>query len=198
MSDTGAPWNLPYPLSTDLVRDGADAIKDLAEATATGLSAAGNAGIGSNVVQTVKTDTFSASVSTTSDSGDITGLTASITPSSDTSKVLVLVTLAATADGGSNEVYATLYRAGAKSDYIGDAAGSRQRVSTGSAGISSRTEIHTIAYLDSPNTASSVTYSVRLTAGAAATVFVNQDGSGTDTAQFARNASSITVIEVAV
>jgi hypothetical protein len=41
VSDTGAPWNLPFPLPTDLVRDGADAIKDLAEATATGLSAAG-------------------------------------------------------------------------------------------------------------------------------------------------------------
>jgi hypothetical protein len=42
MADTtGAPWNLPYPEDTDLVRDGADAIKDLAEATATGLDAAG-------------------------------------------------------------------------------------------------------------------------------------------------------------
>jgi hypothetical protein len=40
MSDTGAPWNLPYPESTDLVRDGAQAIEDLAEATATGLSEA--------------------------------------------------------------------------------------------------------------------------------------------------------------
>ena len=41
MADTGPPWNLPFPLPTDLVRDGADAIKDLAEATATGLTNAG-------------------------------------------------------------------------------------------------------------------------------------------------------------
>jgi hypothetical protein len=41
MADTGAPWELPYPLNTDLVRDGADAIKALAEATADGLDAAG-------------------------------------------------------------------------------------------------------------------------------------------------------------
>jgi hypothetical protein len=40
VADTGLPWELPYPLPTDLVRDGADAIKDLAEATATGLDAA--------------------------------------------------------------------------------------------------------------------------------------------------------------
>lgn len=31
MADTGAPFELPYPESTDLVRDGADAIRDLAE-----------------------------------------------------------------------------------------------------------------------------------------------------------------------
>jgi hypothetical protein len=31
MADTGAPFALPYPTPTDLVRDGADAIKALAE-----------------------------------------------------------------------------------------------------------------------------------------------------------------------
>jgi hypothetical protein len=31
MADTGAPFELPYPTPSDLVRDGADAIKDLAE-----------------------------------------------------------------------------------------------------------------------------------------------------------------------
>jgi hypothetical protein len=41
MATTGAPWNLPYPLDTDLVIDGAQAIQDLAEATATGLTATG-------------------------------------------------------------------------------------------------------------------------------------------------------------
>jgi len=38
VADTGLPWDLPYPLPPDLVRDGADAIKDLAEATATALT----------------------------------------------------------------------------------------------------------------------------------------------------------------
>jgi hypothetical protein len=42
MATTGSPWNLPYPLPTDLVRDGADAIKDLAEDTAAALTTAGN------------------------------------------------------------------------------------------------------------------------------------------------------------
>ena len=58
MADTGAPWNLPYPLPTDLVRDGADAIKDLAEATADGLDAAGGLVA---VKHVLKTNTFTAS-----------------------------------------------------------------------------------------------------------------------------------------
>jgi hypothetical protein len=43
MATTGAPWNLPYPVSTDLVRDGAVAIENLAEATATQLDTTKNA-----------------------------------------------------------------------------------------------------------------------------------------------------------
>lgn len=39
MADTGAPWNLPYPLDTDLVKDGAEAIEDLALAVDAGLDA---------------------------------------------------------------------------------------------------------------------------------------------------------------
>jgi hypothetical protein len=43
MATTGAPWNLPYPLDTDLVIDGASGIEALAEATAAGLTATGPA-----------------------------------------------------------------------------------------------------------------------------------------------------------
>jgi len=35
MATTGSPWNLFYPLPTDLVRDGADAIKGLADSAVT-------------------------------------------------------------------------------------------------------------------------------------------------------------------
>jgi hypothetical protein len=41
MPDTGAPWNLPYPSPSDLVRDAPQAFEDLAVATAAGLSATG-------------------------------------------------------------------------------------------------------------------------------------------------------------
>jgi hypothetical protein len=40
MATTGAPWNLFYPLGTDLVRDGAGDIQQLAEDVAAGLTVA--------------------------------------------------------------------------------------------------------------------------------------------------------------
>jgi hypothetical protein len=57
MPDTGAPYFIPFAAPADLVRDWPDLSEDVALAIASGLSAAGNPGIGSNVVQTVKTDT---------------------------------------------------------------------------------------------------------------------------------------------
>ena len=59
MPDTGAPWNIPYVAGTDLVADWPTDSQTLAEAIADGLDAAG--GI-VQVVQTVKSDYFSASV----------------------------------------------------------------------------------------------------------------------------------------
>ena len=192
MSDTGAPWNLPYPLASDLVRDGAADIEALAEATATGLSAAGNAGIGSNVVSVSKLDAFS----TTSLTGeDITGLAATITPSSDTSKILVIVNVPAY----SVSAGAVLLRLFRGSTAILDSTGA----STANGSIASATfrmtnnsevlisfAFHT---LDSPGTDSPVTYKVQAAQTGGAATHVNQSPGG----QFG-GTSSITVIEVAV
>jgi hypothetical protein len=60
MADTGNPWFIPFAEPSDLVRDWPALSSAVGTAVAAGLSAAGNAGIGSNVVQTVKTDTFTA------------------------------------------------------------------------------------------------------------------------------------------
>ena len=201
MSDTGAPWNLPYPLPTDLVRDGADAIKDLAEATATGLSAAGNAGIGSNVVQTVKTDTFT---TTSTSFTAVTGLTATITPTSATSKVLVIVKLDAainTPGGAINRMAARL--TGGGGGYVGAADGSRTRASIMQGGNDSSiyqdgSLTFSMIYVDQPNTTSPTTYGVEvIRINGTGTIFVNRTVVDTDSAAFARSVSSIVAIEVA-
>ena len=202
MADTGAPWNLPYPLPTDLVRDGADAIKDLAEAVADGLDDAGSEGIGPNVVQGVLKSTFSTSSSTYT---TITGLTATITPSSATSKVLIIAQVSCSINNADN-VTATMRIAGGNAtDYVGDAGGANQPrglnslfnsdFSLGTAYARHRSvEPETFVYLDSPASASPVTYSVEvLTNG---TFYVGRNHFDGNFVQNPRTASSITVIEV--
>ena len=201
MADTGPPWNLPYPLPTDLVRDGADAIKDLAEQVALGLNEAGNAGIGSNVVQTVKTDTFT---STATSFTTVDGLTATITPSSDTAKVLIVAQIVLSTSIGNGDSAHLRLAGGNTSTYVGDADGSRIRAASGlnnftSAPVYGRqwsAEAETLVFLDEPADDTPVTYSVEMLVGAG-TGFVNRSGWDGNSTAATRGASSITVIEVA-
>jgi hypothetical protein len=186
MSDTGAPWNLPYPLNTDLVRDGAVAIKDLAEATATGLSAAGNAGIGSNVVQTFKTDVFSTASTTFT---DLSGLSATITPTSATSKILVISHISF---GGPNtQTFQAELRRGSTSVGIATTGAdpSSAQVSA-NVNIFASNAFH--VFLDSPGVATATTYSWRVKTNSG-TLLVNRWN--VDTTKTVT--SSITLIEVA-
>ena len=201
MADTGLPWELPYPLPTDLVRDGADAIKDLAEATATGLSAAGNAGIGSNVVSVTKTDTFSASVAIGATTA-ITGLTVNFTPTSASSKVLVVgyVTTASSTGLATRSVNVIVKR-DSTAVGVGAADGSRTQVTTGSTqAVSIGVNNSTFAFIDSPETTDEVTYSVDIHNGdldGTRTLYVNRTSGDVNGAAYPRAASSITAIEVA-
>ena len=157
----------------------------------------GAAGIGSNIVQTVKTDTFSASVAQGAVSA--AAISASITPTSATSKILVLAALSV--GGYSLNVNATLYRdssvlVGAQ----GDAAGSRHRI-TGSANNNNLfTDSLGVSYVDSPATTSAVTYDFRLSHDVALTrtVYLNRGDGDSNTNATGRPISSITLIEVAV
>ena len=198
MADTGAPWNIPFAEPSDLVRDWPALSEDVADAVAAGLSAAGNAGIGSNVVQTVKTDTFT---STSTSFVAVTGLTAAITPSSDTAKVLVR---AQVSFGLANQAGYGWWRitGGNAGVYIGDADGSRTRaVFGGQAGTNFARDliVATLVYLDEPATTSQTTYGIEVAAqlgGSAGGAFVNRSQSDDNNAINARGASSITVIEV--
>jgi len=148
VADTGLPWELPYPLPTDLVRDGADAIKDLAEATATGLSSIPVlAGIGSNVESAV-----GGSFSTTSGSYVlVTGSEATITLSSATSKVLVIASVGSCNLTADVSFYFRIHRGGA-------ANGSEIRLRTTSANI---VQAPAWAYIDSPASGAALTYDIR-------------------------------------
>jgi hypothetical protein len=199
VADTGLPWSLPYPLSSDLVRDGASDIEALADAVADGLTAAVLPGIGSNVVQTVKTDTFTTSGNTFI---DITGLEATITPTSTASKILIVCNVTHGPQG--RGTYLQVLRGATVLDIRGDAAGNRVRTAGASmaSGLFNPSEAqfsNSIVFLDSPATDLAVTYKIQVRSGTggSSNSHINRSHSDTDNDNFGRGASSITLIEVA-
>jgi len=152
------------------------------------------------VVSTTKTDTFT--MSSTSFT-TLTGLTATITPRSTSSKILVIVD---TNGSASNSITTNmLYRLMRDSTElaIGDASGSKTRVTFGgntlhSAGGTTNTmRSVSMSVLDSPSTTSSVTYSVDIAGTQATAIYVNRAYDEADTSSYVRGASTITLMEVA-
>jgi hypothetical protein len=134
------------------------------------------------VVNTIKTNQFT----TTSGSPvDVTGLSASITPSSTSSKVLVIAWVVISTSGGGGDGYARLVRdstaiGNGDDGYFGQSAGQDYF----------GTHSKPITYLDSPATTSSTTYKIQV--WGANTSYVN--GRGLD-ASF-RTSSGITLMEI--
>jgi hypothetical protein len=149
------------------------------------------------IVSTTKTDTFSASLASAA-STSVTGLSASITPTSSSNRVLVICHISMAAE---NVGCAAILKRGATSICIGDAAGSRTRVTVGSARLISGFEdspVSSFVFLDSPATTSATTYSVDLFNSRAATntLYVNRSSADGDSSTTVRTTSTITVMEI--
>ena len=108
----------------------------------------GNIPTGS-VLQVVQA-TVAGSVSTTSTADVSSGLTASITPSSTSNKILLMVAGGKAYISGGNQLIVTAYRNGST---LGT--GARATPMEGTGGAS-----HSLTYLDSPSSTSSVTYTI--------------------------------------
>jgi hypothetical protein len=160
-----------------------------------------NAGKILQVVSTTMADTFSAENTAFT---DVTGLTATITPTSANSKIYVSFTLNfVKGNSGGNTVYARMLRGGSVV-FGGNSPGSRN------AGLGihwyrsdilpNNDIIHNVSgqFLDLPATTSATTYKIQVEAtGAGTLVLVNRAVSDDDTAIRVRTASSITLMEVA-
>lgn len=145
------------------------------------------------VLQTVKTDTFSTSSTTFVDA---TGLSVSITPTSSSSKILIFVDLS-TSSTASGLMQSRIMR-NSTAIYIGDAAGSRP-LGLGQNYVPSDYSAQRTGgiYLDSPATTSAVTYKIQVLANTG-TQYINRTAGDRDTSVYdARSASSITVMEIA-
>jgi hypothetical protein len=154
------------------------------------------AGIGSKVVQAQLNGAFT-STSTTYE--DVTGWTATITPSTATAKILVLVDIKYAQTLNNNAVHVRLVRGGT-SIYDRGTVGSRVASSVSGTGAWSTagygTNATTLIKLDSPETTSPVTYGVQIRIGTAGTAVINSFGTDADNATIGLYPSTITVIEV--
>jgi hypothetical protein len=151
------------------------------------------------VVSTTKTDVYDATVGTDAITPDIPGMSATITPTFQNSLILVMISLNVTV-GSSGTILNITYRNGSPV-FIGNAAGNRRRSSSGGLGsLSSAFSLMTTAwsFLDSPNSLSAQTYTMRsghATSGNLV-ISVNRSSGDNDVGRVGRGASSITLIEV--
>ena len=160
------------------------------------------------VNQTVKTDVYNVDVLAGSISGDIPGLTVSITPTNASNKILVSVALTCSfQDSTPTRMGITLYKGGSViSGAIGDSDSSKpnlQRVTFGQE-IANAYTSNTICgeYLDTAGSTNATTYSVRISHGHSSdkAVFVNRCSTSHESNHnyHMRHISTITVKEIAV
>jgi hypothetical protein len=154
------------------------------------------------VVQTLKTDTFS----TASDTFvTVTGTTATITPRSASSKILILGTMFVGSTSTTNNHSAFVKLVGGNtSAYLGNSAGNRVQAlgspgafDGGNYGSQRANGFTSIAYLDSPATASAVSYNLELRRGGGGGAVIGSTGGDNDSAGFGRFPTTIILLEVA-
>lgn len=151
------------------------------------------------VVQTVKSDTFT---TTSSSYVDITGLSVNITPTSVSSKILVIVTVSY--GGGQNSYgFGRILRNGTAIAQ-GDSDGASRTECTFSMNIENtvsgvaKTQSAGMTFLDSPATTSSITYKIQGISGYSGSVLsINRSGDNNNDTYSGLGISSITVMEIA-
>lgn len=146
------------------------------------------------VVSTTKTDSFTSN--TTTAWTDITGLSASITPTVNTSKIFVQLTCDIAGQDGTNG-YALRLMRDSTAIGVGDTAGSR--ISAGTSGYAATGGSYPasvgIDYLDSPATTSALTYKAQFYI-IAGNVYINRSQVDTNSSSYFRSVSTITLFEI--
>ena len=145
------------------------------------------------VLQAVKTDTFT---TTSTSFTDLTDVTQAITPAATSSKILVNITVHGVNAGG-NFGWARIMR-GSTVVGVGETAGSRAACTVGNfaEGPNNNTMMSMSAsFLDSPSTSSAVTYKVQVIASGS-TLYVNRSRGDGDNTGGGRPITQITLMEV--
>ncbi len=185
-------------INTNSIANGAVVAADLAAG-----AARANFGAGAvlQVVQVVKTDAFAGTPGAVW--ADVSGLSVAITPSSTSSRILIIVDLKGSGTSNSSIIRSRLLRNGS-AIYVGDASSNRPR-SLGQFYVGGASDngfyLAQIGgtFVDSPATTSAVTYNLQIGADdTTRTVYVNRTNNDRDTIYYdSRSASSITLLEIA-
>jgi hypothetical protein len=150
------------------------------------------------VVNTIKSDTF---ITTSSSFVDVPGLTVNITPSSASSKILVITTISY--GGGQNSYgFGQLVRNGTPIALGNGDGGSRTECTfsinienTGSG--AAKTQCAGMTVLDSPATTSAITYKIQIVSGYTSTAAsINRSGDNSNETFSGLGVSTITVMEI--
>ena len=145
------------------------------------------------VLQAVKTDTYTHASNTYT---DLTGITLDITPSATSSKILVMTQLSMAVDNGGQPGLKLLRDSTALN--LGASASSRiQATTTYFTEATWEMMPVSIIYLDSPSSTSALTYKVQgRTAGSGNTLYLNRSALDSDSDSYYRAGSSITLMEI--
>ena len=200
MPDTGAPWNIPYLEPTDNPRVYPAASEDLAEAIADGLDAAGG-------LVAVKHALFTGTQSNSTAAGAnfaVTDLTITHEVADAANRLIISAFVGAMANSlGEGQVGIAIHD-GTGLIAIGDADGTRTRVTSGSentafGGGNNTVVSPAITFVHTPG-AGSKTYTVRAINidSATLTVHVNRSNVDSNAANMVRAASSLVIQEVKV
>jgi hypothetical protein len=139
---------------------------------------------GGKILQVLQTTTTTSSTTTSSSFSDIANHNITITPSSVTSKILILVN-AAVQIGGSDYLRLTVFRGGSASGTnLGGGLEGFGRLRA----VTDPNAVYSICYLDSPATTSAITYNVAWRVGAAGGPATTNNATGA--------MSTMTVMEV--
>lgn len=152
-----------------------------------------------NIIQVVS-GTLATSATSSATTFTSIGLTASITPSSTSSKILALASVACSVNGADagRRGHLSIFRSTTNLSSP-TSSGSRSAGFGAPRNANPNSEMLNVApsFLDSPASTSSLTYSVQIRVESGDTFYINRSAGDTDNAFFPRGVSSLTLFEVA-
>lgn len=132
--------------------------------------------------------------------GDISGYSASITPSSTSSKVLVMFNINVGSNNNGNRILFRVTRTGEDNDFVGDASSSRTRATAQMAVSNPQDQrANHITYISTPSSTSSVTYQLqaKLQVGGGSQAFFGSSGTDSNNSIEGRTPQQIILMEIA-